>query len=160
VNTWFQIEGNIAFSRNKIKNFKEFIDDYDAGGQKVNEYTETDISFSPDIVAAANLTFKLLQAAEISLISKYVGKQYLDNTSNEARKLYPYYTQDIRLIFSLSRKYLKDVSFIGQVNNVFNKLYEPNGYTYSYYAGGALTTENYYFPMAGINWMLGVNIRL
>ncbi|MGI8598375.1 MAG: TonB-dependent receptor [Chitinophagaceae bacterium] len=160
VNTWFQIDGNIAFSRNKIKNFKEFIDDYDAGGQKVNEYTETDISFSPDIVAAANLTFKPLQAAEISLISKYVGKQYLDNTSNEARKLDPYYTQDIRLIFSLSRKYLKDVSFRGQGNNVFNKVYEPNGYTYSYYAGGALTTENYYFPMAGINWMLGVNIRL
>jgi iron complex outermembrane recepter protein len=160
VNTWFQFDGNIAFSQNKIKNFKEFIDDYDAGGQKQFEYTETDISFSPNVVAAATLTFKPIKASEISLISKYVGKQYLDNTSNEARKLDPYFTQDLRVIYSLSRNLLKNISFIGQVNNVFNTLYEPNGYTYSYFAGGALNTENFYFPMAGINWVLGVNIRL
>jgi iron complex outermembrane receptor protein len=46
------------------------------------------------------------------------------------------------------------------VNNVFNKKYEPNGYTFSYIYGGSVTTENYYFPMAGVNFMMGVNVRL
>ena len=52
------------------------------------------------------------------------------------------------------------MDLVFQVNNVFNKKYEPNGYTFSYVYGGQLTTENYYFPMAGINWTVGLNIRL
>ena len=47
-----------------------------------------------------------------------------------------------------------------QVNNWTNTRYEPNGYTFSYRYGGVLNTENYYFPMAGMNGMLGVEIEL
>jgi iron complex outermembrane receptor protein len=54
---------------------------------------------------------------------------------------------------------LKELNIILQVNNVFDKMYEPNGYTFSYYYGGSLTTENYYFPMAGRNFMVGVNMK-
>jgi iron complex outermembrane receptor protein len=46
------------------------------------------------------------------------------------------------------------------LNNVFNKRYTPNGYTYSYIYGGQLVTENFVFPMAGTNFMLAVNIKL
>ena len=49
---------------------------------------------------------------------------------------------------------------IAQVANIFNKLYEPNGYTFSYYYNNTLATENYYYPAAGINWMVGLNVRL
>lgn len=160
VTNWLQATANLTFSRNKMKDFVEYIDDYDNGGQMVNRYDETDISFSPNVVGAASIITKPLNRVELSLISKYVGRQYLDNTSNEARSLDPYYTQDVRGIYSFSKNWLKNLSIIGQVNNVFNTLYEPNGYTYSYFAGNRLTTENYYFPMAGINWTLGVNIRL
>jgi iron complex outermembrane recepter protein len=157
---WLQASANLALSRNKMKDFTEYIDDYDNGGQLVNRYDETDISFSPNVVGAASLIFKPVSRVELSLISKYVGRQYLDNTSNNARSLDPYYTQDVRVLYSFSKNWLKNLSIIGQVNNVFNTLYEPNGYTYSYFAGNALATENYYFPMAGTNWTLGVNIRL
>lgn len=158
--SWFNASANLALSRNKVKNFNEFIDDYDNGGQKENQYKETDISFSPSVVGAATLTFIPLQKLNVDLLSKYVSKQYLDNTSNEARKLNGYYTQDVRARYSFEKAWLKNVEFILQVNNVFNKKYEPNGYTYSYYANSQLATENYYFPMAGTNWMAGLNIRL
>ncbi len=97
---------------------------------------------------------------EIDFLSKYVGKQYLDNTQNEARKLNPYYVQDVRVIYNFKRNWLKNVNVIGQVYNLFNKKYEPNGYTYSYIADNRLTTANYYYPMAGTNWMIGLNIKL
>jgi iron complex outermembrane receptor protein len=89
-----------------------------------------------------------------------VSRQYLDNTGNEARSLDPFYVQDLRLSYTIRSKKLKELNLIGQVNNLFNTAYEPNGYTFSYIYGGQQTTENYYFPMAGINYMIGVNIRL
>jgi iron complex outermembrane receptor protein len=84
----------------------------------------------------------------------------MDNTGNEGRKLNPYYVQDLRLGYSFPKLRPVQADLILQVNNVFNKMYEPNGYTFSYYANHQLATENYYYPMAGINWMLGLNIKI
>jgi iron complex outermembrane recepter protein len=67
--------------------------------------------------------------------------------------------QDARLSYQLDRKFFKSTTFILQLNNIFNKLYEANGYTFSYISGG-MNTENYYFPMAPFNFMMGVNIKL
>ena len=53
---------------------------------------------------------------------------------------------------------MKEISLVAQVNNLFNVMYEPNGYSFSYYYGGALSTENYYYPMAGPNFMAGLNL--
>ncbi|MGV3657348.1 MAG: TonB-dependent receptor [Chitinophagaceae bacterium] len=162
--TWARLDANLALSRNRIKDFTEYIDQYDEDynfvGQQANFYGETDISFSPDAVGGATLTLKPTQPLEISLLGKYVGSQYLDNTSNDARKLRAYYTQDLRAIYSFAFKKIKNISLIAQVANVFNTLYEPNGYTFSYYYVGALATENYYYPMAGTNWMAGITIKL
>ena len=160
INKWMRASGNLTLSRNKINNFTEYIDDYDNGGQKTNFYRETDISFSPAVTGAATLTFLPTQRVSIDLLSKYVSKQFLDNTSNENRQLNGYYTQDIRAVYSFSKKWIKNTELILQVNNLFDRKYEPNGYTFSYYYANELTTENYYFPMAGINWMIGLNIRL
>jgi iron complex outermembrane receptor protein len=159
VNKWIQYSANLTLSRNKIFDFTEFIDDYDNGGQRMNQYKKTDISFSPAVTASATITLKPAKNLEINFLSKYVGKQYLDNTQNDQRKLNPFFTEDIRVIFSASKKWLKDVSLTAQVNNVLNEMYEPNGYTYSYYYNDNLTTENYFYPMAGINWMVGLNVR-
>jgi iron complex outermembrane receptor protein len=157
--SWFNVSANFALSKNKVQDFAEYIDDYDNGGQKVNQYSSTDIAFSPNMVGGATITFIPIKNAELSFISKYVGKQYLDNTQNETRKLNAFYTQDARLIYTISKKWLKELNIILQANNVFDKKYEPNGYTFSYYYGGSLTTENYYFPMAGRNYAVGVNVR-
>jgi iron complex outermembrane receptor protein len=34
-----------------------------------------------------------------------------------------------------------------------------NGYTFSYVYGGQQTTENYYYPQAGINVMGGIGLK-
>jgi len=159
INSWLNAAGNFSFSNNKVKDFTEYIDDYDNGGQVVNQYSSTNIAFSPNMVGGATINFIPLKNAELSLISKYVGKQYLDNTQNESRKLDAYYTQDARFIYTISKGCLKELNIILQASNIFDKLYEPNGYTFSYYYGGSLTTENYYFPMAGRNFMVGVNLK-
>ena len=156
----FYLSANATFSRNKIQDFVEFIDDYDVGGQQEIHYGKTDISFSPSAIAGLNLGFLPIPNLELGLFSKYVSKQYLDNTSNESRKLNPYFTQDIKAIYSFNKNILRKVDIMVQVNNVFNTFYEPNGYTFSYVYNNKLSTENYYFPMAGTNWMLGLNIHL
>ncbi|MBU9936210.1 MAG: TonB-dependent receptor plug domain-containing protein [Ferruginibacter sp.] len=157
--SWMNLAANISFSENKIKGYTEYLDDYDNGGQQTRFYNKTDISFSPSVVAGANVNFIPVKNAEISLINKYVGRQYLDNTSQRSRSLNPYYLQDIRLSYTVETKIVKAANIILQLNNVFNKKYEPNGYSFSYIYGGELTTENYYYPMAGTNFMVGVNLK-
>ena len=157
---WFAISGNLALSRNKVKNYTEYIDDYDNGGQKTYFHPHSDIAFSPAIVGGANLQFFPLPHFEISLPAKYVSKQYLDNTESESRKLDDYYVQDLRMIYTLKFPVIREANLIFQLNNVFNRKYVPNGYTYSSYSGGSILTENFYFPMAGTNFMAAINIKL
>lgn len=156
---WLRASGNLTLSRNRVKDFVEFYDDYDNGGQKSQAYSETDISFSPSVTGAATVTFTPARQFTIDLLSKYVSKQYLDNTSSESRKLNPFFTEDVRFAYALQKGALKNAELIFQVNNVFNKKFEPNGYTFSYISSARMVTENYYFPMAGTNWMMGLNLR-
>ncbi len=157
---WMNASANISFSKNKVLDFTEYIDDYDNGGQKQNSFKSTEIAYSPAVVGGTTITFLPAKNVEFSLLSKYVSKQYLDNTSSNSRVLNAFYTQDARGIYTFKNKILKEVNIIAQANNLFGKKYEPNGYTFSYYVGGETITENYYFPMAGRNYMLGVNIKL
>ena len=159
ITSFFNLAANISFSENKIKNYTDVVDDYDNGGTKAYYYNKTDIAFSPSVVAGSALNFEPVKNGEISFLSKYVSRQYLDNTSQKSRSLDAYFVQDIRLSYTLLGKVLKETSLILQLNNVLNKKYQANGYTFSYISGG-LTTENYYFPMAPFNCMVGINIRL
>ncbi len=157
---WLVLSGNLALSRNKLPEFTDYVDDYDNGGQQTTTYRNTDIAFSPSMVGGATVSFLPVKNTELSLVHKYVSRQYLDNTSRNDRSLQPFFTQDIRASYHFSRKRLKDLNIILQLNNIWNTCYEPNGYTFSYIFGGTTTTENYYFPMAGTHFMLGVNIKL
>jgi iron complex outermembrane receptor protein len=159
-NSIISIAGNIALSENKIKNFTAFIDDYDNGGQQTNTYKKSTIAYSPSVVGGATLTIVPIKNAEIHLIGKYVSRQYLDNTTNKKRSLNPYYVQDVRFNYTIEKKAFKKMDVYLQLNNIFNKKYEANGYTFSYVYNGNLTTENYYFPMAPFNIMAGINISL
>ena len=155
---WLAFSANLALSRNKVQNFTEYYDDYDDGGQKSVYRGSTDIAFSPSVTGGAGISIEPFENARIALLSKYVSRQYLDNTSMKSRSLDPYYVQDARVSYSLPNRLFKSTDLILQVNNVFNKKYEANGYTFSYLYDGSLTTENFYFPMAGTNFMFAVNI--
>jgi iron complex outermembrane receptor protein len=158
------LSGNLTLSQNKILNFEEYIDNYDEGGQIMNFYDKTDIAFSPNLIAAATATIEPLkrmlhgQNLFIDLIAKHVGRQYLDNTGNDNRSINPYTVCDARVRYTRQVPFAKELGISLGVYNFFNTRYEANGYTFSYRAGGNLITENYYYPQAGINWLLAVNI--
>ncbi len=158
---WLNASGNISFSKNKIKNFTEYVDDWDNGGQIENHYTNTDISFSPNRVAAAAVNFIPVKNGQVSFLSKYVSREYLDNTSHAGRSIDPYFVENLRLDYTITHlHHVKAVDLIFQVNNLFNKKYVSNGYTYPYISGGDLIVENDFFPMAPINFLAAVNIHL
>jgi iron complex outermembrane recepter protein len=154
-----QWAANTTFSRNKIRNYQEFIDDYDAGEQIANNYKSTDIAFSPNITAASTFSYTPIKGLSLNLVSKYVGEQFLDNTSNNSRKLDDFFVNDIRINYTLQTRLVKEIGLNLLVNNIFNVKYEPNGYTYSYKSGGTLTTENFYYPQAGTNFLASINLR-
>ena len=153
-----------AFSQNKVKNFVEYIDkyvgaDYDFVGQQVNTYNKTDIAFSPNYVGSSTVAYKPFAGFEIALLSKYVSKQYLDNTSNESRKLDAFFVNNLRLNYSFKVKGVKAIELGLLANNIFNELYESNGYTYSGIYDGTLSTSNYYFPQAETNFLVSLNVK-
>lgn len=160
VNNWFRVNGNLTLSRNRVKNFTEYLDDYDNGGQITKSYKKGDLAFSPDIISSAELALTPVENAEINFVSKYVSRQYLDNTSQVSRSLHGYFTEDVRASYHFKQGDIQNVKLFVQVNNLFSKKYEPNGYTFSYISGGSIVTENFYYPMAPVNFMAGINIRL
>jgi len=154
-----------AWSRNKIKEFSEFINIYDAdwevSGQQINTYESTNIALSPNFVASSELAFTPVPRAEIALISKYVSRQYLDNTTNTERSLDAFFVNNLRLSYQMKFKGVKNVGLSLLVNNIFNEMYESNGYTYSsiYEGDPTVYTNNFYFPQAGTNFLLGLHLK-
>ncbi|WP_370635345.1 TonB-dependent receptor [Pedobacter sp. Leaf170] len=158
-NKFFALNANAAFSRNKIKNFIEYYDDYDNGGQVVNNYELTDISYSPAAVLFGEIVYKPIKGFAIALQSKYVSKQYLDNTQNNDRTINGYWVNNARLGYNFKFAGVKNVNLGLLVNNLLNKKYESNGYTYGYLLGGSRTTENFFYPQAGTNFLLNLNVK-
>lgn len=145
---------NTTISSNKVD---EYIEDL---AVVVNEYENTDISFSPSVIAANSILYKMDQGIEFELSTKYVGKQYMDNTSNDDRSLPAFSYSNLRIGYNWDPTFLGRVKFNGMVYNILNAKYSSNGYTYSYYADSeTLVTENFLYPQAGLHFMLGMNIE-
>ncbi|HSC36377.1 MAG TPA: hypothetical protein VLD19_00850, partial [Chitinophagaceae bacterium] len=160
----WQVSGNLTLSENKIKNFSDYIPHYDASfnlaKQDTAYYKNPDLAFSPAVVGSGLVTVFPFSNAEIDLISKYTGKQYLDNTSSSTKQINGYFAQDLRLQYSFHNKGLKEITLVAQMSNIWDRKYESNGYTYSYIYDQSLVKENFYFPMAGRNFMIALNIKM
>ena len=154
------LAGNIALSRNRVFDYTEFLDDWDNGGQKPVRHKESDISFSPNLVAGYTVSFKPVAGLAVDWVGKYVSRQFLDNSSDKARTLDAFLVNDVRINYIVPQKFFKELGLQLMLNNVFNEMYEPNGYTYGYLEGGTVKSSNTYFPMAGFNFMAGVRIGL
>ena len=152
-NKYFSIGGNLTLSQNKVLQFTEYIDDTHA----IN-HQNTDIAYSPNAVSSAILTYKPIKGMELSLIDKYVGKQFLDNTSNAKRSLGAYNVMDFRFNYQLKTKIIPELGFQLTVYNLLNRTYNTNGYTYSYYDGNDLKTFNYLSPAAGVYFLGGLSL--
>lgn len=146
-------QANISLSRNKIKEYREYYDDYDNGGQVLQVYNNTNIAFSPGFTAFLAAGWKPIRGMELQLVTKYIGEQFLDNTSNSKNKLDPYIVSDFRLGYEFKPGFMKSIVLSVMINNIFDEQYESNGYAYSYFYGGEKITERFYYPQAGRNFM-------
>ncbi|MGL4630402.1 MAG: TonB-dependent receptor [Leadbetterella sp.] len=154
---------NFTLSQNKNKEFEEVIQDFSDVAVKVprtNVYTKTDISFSPNMILGGYISYLPNKKWEISMLPKYVGKQYLDNTQSSNKKLDGYFVSDFRLIFNPMIGKKGNIQFSMLVNNALNTVYASNGYTYSYLYDQVLTTENFVFPQAGTNVLVGLKFGI
>lgn len=150
---------NITISSNKVKNYTEYLDDYDTGNQKTVLHSTADIAYSPSLIASSTIAIEVINNFTVNFISKYVGKQYLDNTSTDNRKLPAYFVNDIRLNYSIQTRFIKNISLMLMINNILNEKYSSNGYTYAFYEKTELTTQNVYYPQAGTNYLIGLSLK-
>tara|TARA_B110000459_G_scaffold69320_1_gene77898 strand:- start:1276 stop:3702 length:2427 start_codon:yes stop_codon:yes gene_type:complete len=145
---------NGTYSQNKIKDFTEFKPD-DVTSEPIEvDHSNTDISFSPNMIAAASLVYNPFKSLNLMFQTKYVGDQFLDNTSSSDRKIGAYQTVDARISYSIFPKNMKEISFSVLANNILNTMYSSNGYTYQY-----LGTNNFYYPQAGTNFLAGITMK-
>lgn len=163
LNKFFTWNANVTLSQNKIKAFTEVLYDYGINWDQYNEvdkgYAATDIAFSPRLIGGSNLLFHPFKGSEIGLLTKYVGKQYLDNTSNESRIIEAYFINDLRVSYAFRPSFMREFSVSFLLNNLFDKMYSSNGYTWGYFGGGTEARQNYYYPQAGRNFLLMVAMR-
>lgn len=156
---WLTWRWNLTLSKNIIRNFTEYVDDWNSGGQIAIQHHNTDLSFSPPAIANSTITIKPLRNLNINLITKYVSKQYIDNTSSDDRKLNPYVVNDIRLGYSIKTLKINEIEFDILLNNIFNELYESNAWVYRYFYEGSFSKMDGYFPQATRNFMCGLKIK-
>lgn len=164
ITDWLKWDANVALSQHKIIDFTEQdVDVYDADWNWIdsqsNELGTTNIAYSPNVVANSMLTFKQNQF-ECGLISNYVGKQYIDNSSDDARSIPDYFINNLSAQYSLKLKNMKSIDFRVLVNNIFDVKYVSNGYVwYTYYLDGNRENDLRFFPQAGINFLAGITFK-
>jgi iron complex outermembrane receptor protein len=165
--TWLSWNLNSTFSINRIKDFVEYIDLYDnsddwnAVGQQANHLGETPISFSPEMVGASQITASPTKSLSLSLISKYVGEQYYDNTGSSERLLKGYFVNNVKVDYTFRMKNIKSINLQLFVNNLFNLKYEANAWVYraKFVSDGSEYREDGFFPQAGTNFMVKLGVE-
>ncbi|MBK6551232.1 MAG: TonB-dependent receptor plug domain-containing protein [Flavobacteriales bacterium] len=158
-------KGNATFSRNRIKDFTEYVDNWDTGEQQAFKYTSAPIAFSPDLIAGSELGYRFWQAtgkgsADLSLITKYVGQQFMDNSGSADRALDPYVVNDLRLNVGLMAVFgIPNIDINLTARNIFSELYESNSWSYSYILDGRRQELVGLYPQAPLNVLGGLTIR-
>ncbi len=155
-----RIMPNIAFSSNKNTDFVTSKD-----GSLVN-LGNTNISFSPEIVAGNRLEYQPLKNLQFELLSKFVGEQFMGNIDSETSKLDSYFINDFNIVYTLENvPVVKSIVFSGLVNNIFNQKYVSNGYFFTF--DDTWTDPNVvttiegagYYPQAEINFLIGATVK-
>ncbi len=185
----FSMNTNATFSQNKIEQFTEYIDQSVAKDsftvciieQATVTHRNSDLAFSPNAVANVGLVFQALKTAKhdlrIQFSTKYVGKQYLDNTSNSNTQLDAYNSSDFKIDYQYKntspKNIFKNIGFRLLIANVFDQNVISNGWTYRYRAigynpskydpyGGSEGNDTYnqrgFFPQAYRHFMLSVSV--
>ena len=161
VSTWdpfpfLKWEITATFSRNKVLDFSEYVDDWDTWGQRVFALGTTDLAFAPSLMGASRLQWNPWSFFLLTWDSKFVGAQFIDNTSDPERMLDPYWVNDLTFSFTLSPTFLKEIHLFVQVINLLDHQYETSAWVYSYFYEGVRQKMDGYFPQAGRHFLAGL----
>ena len=164
VTPWLSIEGNAALSQNKIKDFDEVVEDWDNGSQTIH-YDNSTLAFSPSTILNGFVNFHL-KGWTATWHTGYVSRMYLDNTECKDRSLPGYSVSNFNLNYSLPvKKFLKEIVFGANLNNVFNSHFAQSGWVYSaIYSSGGHPNDNRYYqigyvPSAGFTAMGSITLK-
>jgi len=157
-----QAIGNLTLSRNIIPEFTEFIDTSDENWNPLPQtevrYTDTPIALSPDLVGSATIRYTR-RGLQADLISKYVSRQYLDNTGLTSRSIDPYFVNDLVIGYRFSeRSFARSIELNLHVLNLLDVRYETNGYTYAWITGQQENRFNFFYPQAGRHFTAQVRV--
>lgn len=168
---WLTLMGNAALSENKVKDFTEVIETYDADWNDLapteKHYDNSTLSFSPSAIVNGMIRVHH-KGFEAIWHTNYVSRQYMDNTENLDRSLPGYSQSNVKLGYTLNlnRKALNinQVVFGLDLNNVFNNHYAASGWAYSAIVGDKYPEQKRYYqlgyvPMAGFTAMGNVTLR-
>ncbi|SCY31253.1 iron complex outermembrane recepter protein [Nonlabens sp. Hel1_33_55] len=140
------LQPNFAISQNRNQDF--IIDD----NGTPNNLGDTEIAYSPSVVAGNAITYSIRDNFEVSLLSKYVGEQQLDNTDSDTARLDSYFVNDFNAQYIWKPNNLvKEVTLSLLVNNILDEEYISNGYVFPGFG-------SFLFPQAGINFLTGVTL--
>lgn len=165
IHTKFIWSATAALSDNKIRNFVEYVSVLDDNWEFVREeqfhYKSTQIAKAANTILSNNFTYLPTDNWSISLVSKYVSRVYLDNSSAKERSIDPFTYTNLRSNYSFAAFGLKNMDVMASVNNIFNAKCETSGYTWGqiFESQGTRDFYNFYYPQAGTNFMLGLNLR-
>ncbi|WP_025742757.1 TonB-dependent receptor [Aquimarina pacifica] len=156
----FRLKPNIAISTNKNK---DFVTSRDGGLVNLGD---TNISYSPEIVAGNMLVYQPIKSLQLGFLSKYVGEQYMGNIDSETSKLDGFFTNDLNIVYEINDiPVFKSIVLTGLINNIFDQEFVSNGYFFTYdddfsNPGTITTIEGAgYYPQAGINFLLGATLK-
>jgi len=154
------LQPNVTVSANKNKNFV-----FQRDGA-LQDLGDTNIAFSPNVIVGNAITFLPVKNLQVSLLSKFVGEQYMGNIDADASKLDSYAVSDLSISYEIkTNSIFKSIIFSGLVNNIFDYEYESNGYFYTFdddwsNPGQVSTIEGTgYYPQAGINFLAGLTLK-
>lgn len=156
--SWLSVEGNAALSKNKIKDFDEFVESWDASENYVhqNHYSNSTLAYSPSAILNGFIDFHH-KGFTATWHTNFVSKQYIDNSESDVRSLPCYSQSDLQLRYTsdvTKAAGIKNVTLGLDFNNVFSRHYAASGSTwYGWYTGGQRYQALAYVPMAGFNVM-------
>lgn len=155
----FTLQPNVTLSQNKNEDFF-----FQRDGVLQN-LGNTSIAFSPNLVIGNALTYSPKKNLNLTILNKFVGKQYMGNIDTEKSVLKAYNAHDLNITYLWNiNKGLKSILFSVLINNVLNNKYESNGYFYTYdddfsNPGTITTIEGAgYFPQATRNFLVGATL--
>ncbi|MBE0667551.1 MAG: TonB-dependent receptor, partial [Bacteroidales bacterium] len=156
------IKLNMTLSQNTINNFRNYYYDYNTSDWSVeyrwSELGNVDIAYSPRIIGSAEIEINPLRHLSLNLNGKYVGKQYFDNTKSSERTIDRYFVSNMSVNYKVNLMKKREIDLRLLVSNLFNTMYENNAYGGMWTEGGVEKTWAYFFPQAGIHYMLGASL--